>query len=122
MGFAAHIVYAWTRLYTWRLPPRDRDDRQREIMSDLWESHEDSDRRRRMGLSAHVLGRMIAGIPDDLLWRCEHARGQFRRPGAVIAVIVACVVLVGAALWVVDLAQVGLPQPPKMVRAMPHPP
>ncbi len=118
-GFAAHVVYAWTRLYTWRLPPDVRDDRRREIASDLWESREDADG----GLLAlHVLGRMLAGMPDDVLWRWEHARQRSRRSHAAITVIASVVVLLVAALWIVDLAQVDLPEPPAMVKAITYPP
>jgi hypothetical protein len=126
LGFAAHVVYAWTRLYTWRLPPGVRDDRQREIVSDLWESREDTDGRRSVLLALHMLGRMLAGMPDDVLWRWEHARQRQRslRPRAAIALIASVVFLIVAALWVVDLAQVDLPDPPVMVKAIasPRPP
>jgi hypothetical protein len=124
LRFATHVVYAWTRLYTWRLPPGVRDDRQREIASDLWESREDPDGRGRVLLALHMLGRMLAGMPDDVLWRCEHARQRSLRASAVIALIASVVVLIVAALWVVDLAQVDLPDPPAMVKAIasPRPP
>jgi hypothetical protein len=122
IGFAAHVVYAWTRLYTSRLPRGVRDDRRREIASDLWESHEDADGRAGVRLALHVLGRMLAGMPDDVLWRWEHARRRSRRPGAAIALIVASVVLIVAALWVVDLAQVDPPEPAVMVKAIASPP
>ena len=121
LRFAAHVVYAWTRLYTWRLPPGVRDDRQREIASDLWESREDTDGRGSVVVALHVLGRMLAGMPDDVLWRWE-TRQQSLRPSAAIALIASVGVLIAAALWVVDLAQVDLPDPPVMVKSIASPP
>src|SRR6188508_1739133 len=90
-GLAENLVYAWTRLYTWRLPANLRDDRRREIASDLWESHHDADGRGRMRHGLQVLGRMLAGIPDDVLWRWELPRS--RRPRATISLILASLVM-----------------------------
>jgi hypothetical protein len=63
--FATHVVCGWMRLYTWRLPRGVRDDRLREIASDLWESRDDPNGRCGGRLALYMLGRLLAGMPDD---------------------------------------------------------
>ena len=69
---AIAAVRAWTNVYTWGLPDGQRDARQEEIESDLWESVNDGDADRR-ALPLQIAARLIIGIPDDLGWRSEHA-------------------------------------------------
>lgn len=69
--FAIAIARGWTRLYTWSMPARLRDERRAEIESDMWEFLQDSDDRRSPG--AQILFRLVMGVPDDLGWRIEQA-------------------------------------------------
>src|SRR5215207_11499840 len=69
---AIAAVRAWTNLYTWGLPDEQRDARQEEIESDLWESVNDGAADRR-ALPLQIAARLIIGIPDDLGWRSEQA-------------------------------------------------
>lgn len=71
--FAGDIARAWTRLYTVGLPEVVRERRAQELESDLWEHEAD-----RFGeqtapalVGVEVLGRMIRGMPADLLWRFQ---------------------------------------------------
>ena len=109
MRLAVAVVRAWTRIYTWRLPPDLRETRRAEIESDLWECQQDQGEG---GLTSamHVFIRLMMGIPDDLGWRVEHAAigdSQLRRTLAVSATAAA---LVLAALWAfTSLQPVELP-------------
>ena len=71
MTLAVGMVRAWTRLYTWGLPAAQRQARQAEIDSDLWELRHDPAARRRGNTSTQIVTRLLAGIPDDLAWRLE---------------------------------------------------
>ena len=64
-------VRAWTRLYTSRLPPIVRHRRRAEIDSDLWEWRADQAREPRGPGAAHLLLRLLRGMPDDVAWRVE---------------------------------------------------
>src|SRR5258708_7156422 len=71
---AIGTVRGWTRFYTLRMDPPDRDRRREEIESDLWELHEDTRRRGASPatIAVHMLARLLFGIPHDLLWRIEY--------------------------------------------------
>lgn len=73
LRLAIAAVLGWTRLYTTGLPAEPRERRRKEIESDLWEFHEDARRRRHSpaGIAVHMLLRLAAGLPHDLLWRVE---------------------------------------------------
>jgi hypothetical protein len=118
------IVRAWTRLYTWRLPPLARDTRRSEIDSDLWEFTHDRDRNRTVGPAIHVIARLIAGIPDDVSWRASHVVVGSTPMRAAITVGTA--VIVATAVWVYAVtAPVDLPAPAplvKVVEVYPPPP
>jgi hypothetical protein len=126
LGLAAALVRAWTHAYTWRLEPAVRDARRAEIESDLWEFQHDPERDRHR--AAHVLARLVIGIPDDLSWRAEHAstrRTPQRASLRIVAWTVATVIL-AAALWILPLMSTGtlppLPDKPRVVMKAPPPP
>ena len=67
---AIALVRGWTRLYTIQMDHGCRDERRAEIESDLWEFHEDARRGHSpAGIAAHMLARLLFGIPHDVLWR-----------------------------------------------------
>ena len=66
---AAFVIRAWTRVYTWKLPPDEKLARRAEIESDLWEQLE-GDPRAVAGPIA-LLARLVLGIRNDLAWRLE---------------------------------------------------
>jgi hypothetical protein len=73
LTFATAIVRAWTWLYTAGLDPDPRDDRRAQIESDLWDHQDEATEQgvAPLAMSAHILARLILGVPDDLLWRSE---------------------------------------------------
>ena len=96
---AIALVRGWTRLYTSGMEPGSRNGRRAEIESDLWEFHEDARRRRYSpaGIAAHMLLRLVAGLPHDVCWRVEsvdeasRARGRAAWLTANAAGVSACV-------------------------------
>ncbi len=126
LGLAFALVRAWTRAYTWRLEPAVRDRRRAEIESELWEFQQDPERGNYP--SAHVLARLLAGIPDDLSWRAEHdaARRTRVRTGIRVAAWTVATVIVFAALWILPLMSAAtlppLPDKPRVVMKAPPPP
>ncbi|MFL5760246.1 MAG: hypothetical protein ACJ789_10935 [Thermomicrobiales bacterium] len=76
---AERLARGWVCLYTLGLRPEVRAARRAEIASDLWEHRHDAAATGAPGLAAAVLGRVLAGMPSDVLWRVE-ARGS--APGA----------------------------------------
>jgi hypothetical protein len=70
LKLATAVVRTWTRVYTVGLAPAERTARRAEIDSDLWELEHDPEAQRGW-VAAHVLVRLVAGIPDDLAWRME---------------------------------------------------
>jgi hypothetical protein len=64
--------------------------RRAEIESDLWELEHDPDGPRGLMPAAQVLGRLLAGVADDVCWRLEHSAIEnslvFRRIVALAAV------------------------------------
>ena len=78
-GIVPTLVRNWARVYTSGLPSEIREVRLAEIESDLWEHAHDSE----LGRDApspfcalHALTRLLAGVPDDLLWRIEQAKSH----------------------------------------------
>jgi hypothetical protein len=71
LRLAMTVVRAWTRVYTYGLPPAERIARRAEIDSDLWESKHDPDASRGGWAAMQVLARLLIGIPDDLAWRTD---------------------------------------------------
>src|SRR6476620_11048427 len=77
-------IRGWTAFITIGLPAALRDRRRDEVAADLDEERLDAIRQRRVStLRRQRLGRLIAGIPDDLVWRFVDARimaRDLRRP------------------------------------------
>jgi hypothetical protein len=125
LGLANALVRAWTRAYTWRMEPAIRDTRRAEIDSELWEFQHDPERGSYP--TAHVLARLLIGIPDDLTWRAEHAsaRTPMRARLRFVAWTVATIVVV-AALWILPLMSTAtlppLPDKPRVTMKAPPPP
>jgi hypothetical protein len=69
---AASLVRGWTRAYTWGVPQAWAEQRRTDIESDLWEFQYDLDGPRGLTPAIQILGRLITGVGDDLLWRVEH--------------------------------------------------
>lgn len=126
LGLANALVRGWTCAYTWRMEPVLRDMRRAEIESELWEFQHDPERGAYP--AAHVIARLLIGIPDDLSWRAEQARDR-RTPGRArlraVAWTVATIVVV-AALWILPIMTTGvlppLPDAPRVVIKTPPPP
>jgi hypothetical protein len=115
---AVAAVRAWTNVYTWGLPVEYREARRDEIESDLWESVHDAASDRRT-LALQIAARLVAGIPDDLGWRSEHA------PAAAawrwrVALSVLAVAMFG--LWLVGERSTSaqLPDLPESLRLSPN--
>jgi uncharacterized protein (TIGR03435 family) len=104
LRLAIAIVRAWTRVYTWRMPPALREARRAEIESDAWEFQQDAAHGRFKSPAAHMLIRLLAGIPDDLCWRIEQAAvdGPRVRRSIAIGAYAAGAVLFLVALWAID--------------------
>ena len=62
-------VRAWTRAYTWHMPPAVREARRAEIESDLWECQTDA--AAGPALAIQIIRRLVLGLFDDLRWRIE---------------------------------------------------
>ena len=79
VGIVPSLARNWSRAYTFGLPSEIRQARRAEIESDLWEHAHDSElgRDAPSPLSAlHTLIRLLAGAPDDLLWRIEQTKNH----------------------------------------------
>jgi hypothetical protein len=83
LPLATRLVRAWTRVYTFGVPPAERSARRAEIESDLWELEHDPDMRGRA--AAQVLARLLLGIPDDLAWRLDVGAAARVAPGRALA-------------------------------------
>ena len=117
LGIATAFVRIWTRIYTAGLPADTRAIRRDEIDSDLWESMHDA----AAPGPALILGRLLRGVPDDLVWRA--ARASNRSLAAAMLSLASAAVLV---VWVYVnwLAPQTLPlpqgQPMKFVSERPQ--
>ena len=68
------LTRSWVRVYTVAMPAEVQTSRRREIASDLWE-HGEAARAAARGPTAtagEVLGRLLRGIPSDVLWRLRN--------------------------------------------------
>ena len=111
LAAAVWLTTTWTRVYTWGMDPLERDERRKEIESDIWESeHDEADSD--VHIACHVLARLAGGLANDIRWRAEHPSvGSVR---ALVAVGTSG--LIAAALWLLFFAQIGavpvIPPPP----------
>ncbi len=71
IDLAERFARGWVRLYTLGLRPDARTARRAEIDSDLWEHRYDAAANGSTGLAAAVLGRVLTGMPHDVLWSVE---------------------------------------------------
>ena len=65
------LTRAWLRLYTNGLPADVALARRTEVECDLWEMQQDPELQGRLPFVAAT--RLLAGMPDDLAWRTDHA-------------------------------------------------
>lgn len=73
LNLSVGATRAWSATYTRGLPQDLRAERREEIDSDLWDHRRLADLEREpvTGTAAHVLFRLLFGMPADLLWRIE---------------------------------------------------
>jgi hypothetical protein len=90
------LVRVWTRAYTWHLPADVRAQRRAEIESDLWESQRADTLD--ACLPAHIVARLVFGVPDDLRWRREHSAHDRTLPLAFAGVTIGAAIV--AAVWI----------------------
>jgi uncharacterized protein (TIGR03435 family) len=104
LRLAIGCVRAWTRLYTWRMPPALRETRRAEIESDLWEFQADATDGRSVGSALHILIRLLSGMPDDLGWCVEQSAlaGTLTQGSIALIARVAGAALFICTLWVID--------------------
>jgi uncharacterized protein (TIGR03435 family) len=98
LPLAMTLVRTWTRVYTHGLPQAERNDRQAEIESDLWEFTHDPDAPQGGWAAMQILARLLTGIPDDVAWRIDAGATAHHAP-------------------VSALAEAGLPTGPRRVSA-----
>lgn len=69
----AELARLWLRVYTIGLPAASRARRQQQLESDLWEHEVDrlSEGVPPSMVGTEVLGRMVRGMPADILWRFQ---------------------------------------------------
>jgi hypothetical protein len=103
---AVAVVRAWTRVYTWGLPPPVRDARRAEVDSDLWEQAHARDTGAALPLD--ILGRLLLGVVDDLRWMFEHAASRMAAVRRALLIASSCALI--AMCWM--LATGRSPQPP----------
>jgi uncharacterized protein (TIGR03435 family) len=120
LRLAAGCVRAWTRLYTWRMPPVFRDIRRAEIESDLWEFQSDAADDATLDSALHVLLRLVIGIPDDVGWRLEHSTvaGTATQESIALTARLAGAAFFIAALWIIDV-DAHRQRPPLAVESAP---
>jgi hypothetical protein len=118
MTVAVTAVRTWTRAYTWGTPSVSAEQRRGEIESDLWELQQDPNGARGLAPAVQVLGRLFAGIADDLCWRLDRTTLQdhvfIRRAVTLAAVTVALSMLWGSQGTAPHLA--GCPSAPRKPR------
>jgi uncharacterized protein (TIGR03435 family) len=104
LRLAITCVRTWTWLYTLGMPTASRERRRAEIESDLWEFQRDADGDDALASAAHVLHRLLLGMPDDLGWRLEEAAlaGTITQGTIALGGRVAGAALCIGALWAID--------------------
>ena len=73
---ALSFTRLWARVYTSGMEPELGDRRCSEIDSYLWETQRDllPTGRPAFGVAAQIVGCLLLGVPDDLMWRLEETR------------------------------------------------
>jgi len=71
LAIAVVVARGWTWLYTCALPQAIRQRRRDEVASDLWELQHDPAMPSAVMVPMHILGRVLFGAGDDLLWALE---------------------------------------------------
>ena len=119
---AASLVRRWTWLYTCGLPAAVRDARRAEIESDLWEFFHDSDRPASVSAMAHLVVRLLRGVPDDVSWCAEHVAPEYRMLALRLFVAALALAVTGTAAFMFDLMRARqLPVPPPITRHFAYP-
>ena len=102
---AAGVTRFWVNVYTRGLSRDDRGCRRDEIESDLWEHQRDGGASdiAPAAVAIEVIGRVVRGIPADVLWRfrMEGPKMEINIPfervaGALLLALVAMMVVTGA--------------------------
>jgi hypothetical protein len=94
LSLAASLVRAWTRVYTWQLPADLAAARRAEIASDLWEQLHDGSAGGPPARALQMIARLLAGIPDDVLWRVGEVEIFDSVAGRRMVAVAAAVVIV----------------------------
>jgi hypothetical protein len=119
---AASLVRSWTWLYTCGLPAAVRDARRAEIESDLWEFFHDPDRAAAVSSTAHLVVRLLRGVPDDVSWCAEHLAPEYRTLSLRLFVATLVLAVTGTAAFMFDLMRARqLPVPPPVTRHFAYP-
>jgi hypothetical protein len=122
IGGAASLVRSWTWLYTCGLPTAVRHFRRAEIESDLWEFFHDPDRVESVSSSAHLVVRLLRGVPDDLTWRAEHVAAGHQTLAFRLFVATLVAAVTGTAAFMFDIMRARqLPKPPPITRHFAYP-
>jgi hypothetical protein len=81
LDFAVALTGAWVAVYTRGLQSDARAERREEIDCDLWEQKQMADlgHETATGTAAHVLFRLVLGMPADIAWRIETGFATKRR-------------------------------------------
>ena len=98
LTLASAAVRGWTRVYTWRLPAAIGERRRAEVASDLWELEHDPWAGSRLSRTAQILGRLAAGIPDDVGWWAGQIEILDSLAGRRFVAVTAAMVLIAALL------------------------
>jgi len=106
---AIALVRLWTRVFTLGMSGNAREWRRREIESDLWEQLHD-----RPPSAGQLIGRLLRGVPADVIWRIEEE--TMRSKTLVVVGASVGVVLGASAVWLYDTMRVDtLPTPPPVM-------
>ena len=73
-----NCAWSWTRLYTSMVPADEREDRRRQVLSDLHDEAEDCQSGYTPAERAvRILFRTLRGVPDDLAWSAPYSARTF---------------------------------------------
>ncbi|MFN0094740.1 MAG: hypothetical protein ACKVVT_08170 [Dehalococcoidia bacterium] len=116
-SLAITAVRQWSRLYTLGMPHLMRERRLQQIESDLWEEASEASAAGLLPLvlNLNMLGRMVRGMPADLVWRSGYGgptldmRISLPRSVGVLLLALAVAVLVGTSIQGYDTSRDGWP-------------